>query len=81
MRQSHKSLFTEPSVSPKFAFANYDCIMFLEDWDMKLLLHMQAASLKPPLLWNVGGGEIATDKDIFEIHLNTCVLLYVFNRT
>lgn len=77
MRRSHKSLFTEFSVSPKFAFANYDCIMFLEDWDMKLLLHMQAASLKPPLLRNVGGGEIATDKDIFEIHLNTCSFICI----
>lgn len=71
MRQPHKSLFTEPSVSPKFVFANYDCIMFLEDWDMSLLLHMRAASLQPPLLRNVEGGEIVTDKDILEIHLNT----------
>lgn len=62
MRQSHKSLFTESSVSPQFAFASYDCIMFLEDWDMNLLLHRQAASLKPPLLKNVGGGEIAMIK-------------------
>lgn len=47
MRQPRKSLFTASSVSPKFAFANYDCIMFLEDQDMNLLLHMQAAALKP----------------------------------
>lgn len=38
MKQSHKSLFTESRVSPKFAFENYDCIMFLKDWDVNLLL-------------------------------------------
>lgn len=71
MGQSRKSLFTTFSVFPKFAFANYDCTLFLEDQDMNLLLHMQPAFLKPPLLRNVGGGDIAIDKDVFEIHLNT----------
>lgn len=50
--------------------------MFLEDWEMNLLLHMQAALLKALLLKNVGGGGIATDKDIFEIHLNTFFCMF-----
>ena len=71
MRQSYKSLFTKSDVYPEFTFANYDCIISLADWHMNFLLHIQTASLKPPLFRSVGGGEIATDKVIFEIHLNT----------
>lgn len=71
MRQSPKSLFTESGVYPKFAFANYDCIVFLGDWHMNSLLHIQEASLKLPILRSVGRGQIATDEDIFEIHPNT----------
>ena len=71
MRQSHKSLFTKSDVYPEFSFANYDCIISLADWHMNLPLHIQTASLKPPLFRSVEGGEIATDKVIFEIHLNT----------
>ena len=70
IRQSHKSIFTKSDVYPEFAFANYDCIMSLADWHMNLLLHIQTTSLKPPLFRSVGRGEIATDKVIFEIHLN-----------
>lgn len=71
MKQTRKSLFTEFSISLKFALANSDCIMFLEDGDMNLLLYMRAASSKPLLLRMLGGREIASYKDIFEIHLNT----------
>lgn len=71
MRQSYKSLFTKSDVYPEFTFASYDCIISLADWHMNFLSHIQTASLKPPLFRSVEGGEIATDKVIFEVHLNS----------